>query len=113
MGYTVTLKPSGHCFEVKEGQNILQAGLDAGFMMPYRCRPGVCRTCRGTLREGRVDYGAVHPTSLPDSDKAKGYALLCQARPLSDLVVEVRELEGMAGIRPRGISCRLGEAARP
>src|ERR1051326_2043492 len=95
MGYNVTLKPSDHRFEVKEGQSVLQAGLDAGFMMPYSCRTGVCRTCRGTVREGSVDYGAVHPTYLPDSDKAKGFALLCQARPLSGLVVVVRELEGM------------------
>ena len=85
MGHNVTLKPSGHSFEAKEGQNILQAGLDAGFMMPYSCRTGVCRTCRGTIKEGKVDYGMVHPTYLPESDKAKGYALLCQAQPLSDL----------------------------
>jgi len=113
MGFTVTLKPSGHRFEVKEGQNVLQAGLDAGFMMPYSCRTGVCRTCRGTVREGRVDYGMVHPTYLPDVDKAKGYALLCQAQPLSDLVVEVRELEGLAGIRPRLIPCRIEKLERP
>src|SRR5262249_34150174 len=98
MGYHVTLKPSGHRFEVKEGQNAPPAGLDAGLLSPYGWRTGVCRTCRGTVREGSVDYGAVHPTYLPESDKAKGFALLCQARPLSDLVVEVRELEGMAGI---------------
>src|SRR5258705_11303328 len=113
MGYNVTMNPGGHRFEVKEGQNILQAGLDAGCMMPYSCRTGVCRTCRGTVREGRVDYGAVHPTYLPDSDKAKGFALLCQARPLSDVVVEVRELEGMAGIRPRMIPCRGEKLERP
>src|SRR2546430_15572198 len=101
MEHRVTLNPSGHGFEVPEGLSILQAGLDAGFMMPYSCRTGVCRTCRGTLLEGKVDYGAVHPTYLPDSDKAKGYALLCQAKPLSDVVVEVHELAGMAGIRPR------------
>src|SRR5205814_2097380 len=69
MGHRVTLKPSAHSFEVPEGQSILQAGLDAGFMMPYSCRTGVCRTCRGTLLEGRVDYGAVHPTYLPDTDQ--------------------------------------------
>src|SRR5437867_660051 len=113
MGHRVTLKPSGHGFEVAEGQNILQAGLDAGFMMPYSCRTGVCRTCRGTLLEGKVDYGAVHPTYLPDSDKAKGYALLCQAKPLSDIVVEVHELAGMAGIRPRKIPCRVERIERP
>ncbi len=113
MGHRVTLKPSAHSFEVPEGQSILQAGLDAGFMMPYSCRTGVCRTCRGTLLEGRVDYGAVHPTYLPDSDKAKGYALLCQAKPLSDVVVEVHELAGVAGIRPRKIPCRVEKIERP
>jgi|SRR5438445_2204887 len=113
MRHRVTLKPSGHGFEVAEGQNILQAGLDAGLQMPYSCRTGVCRTCRGTLLEGKVDYGAVHPTYLPDSDKAKGYALLCQAKPLSDVVVELRELEGMAGIRPRMIPCRVEKIERP
>ena len=39
----VTLQPSGHSFEVAEGQNIVQAGLDAGFSMPYSCRTGVCK----------------------------------------------------------------------
>ncbi|HXM83378.1 MAG TPA: CDP-6-deoxy-delta-3,4-glucoseen reductase [Burkholderiales bacterium] len=113
MTHKVTLNPSGHSFEVAEGQNILQAGLDAGFMMPYSCRTGVCRTCRGTLLEGKVDYGAVHPTYLPDGDKAKGYALLCQAKPLSEVVVEVHELAGMAGIRPRKLPCRVERIERP
>src|SRR6267142_2625896 len=64
MGYNVTLKPSGHRFEVKEGQNILQAGLDAGCMMPYSCRTGVCRTCRGTVREGEAMAG-IRPRMIP------------------------------------------------
>ena len=110
MTHRVTLKPSGHNYEVPEGLNVLQAGLDAGFMLPYSCRSGVCRTCRGTILEGKVDYGAVHPTYLPDSDRAKGYALLCQAKPLSDLVIEVREVKGM---RPRIIPCRVERLEKP
>jgi len=110
MGFTVTLKPSGHTFEVPEGQNVLQAGLGAGHMLPYSCRAGVCRTCRGTILDGKVDYGLVHETYLPDADKAKGYALLCQAKPLSDLVVEVREVQG---VRPRTIPCRVERLEKP
>jgi len=110
MGFTVTLKPSGHTFEVPEGQNVLQAGLGAGHMLPYSCRAGVCRTCRGTILEGKVDYGLVHETYLPETDKAKGYALLCQAKPLSDLVVEVREVQG---VRPRTIPCRVERLEKP
>src|SRR5260370_21090596 len=94
MAYRVTLMPSGHTYEVEEGKSVLQAGLDAGHMLPYSCRAGVCRTCRGTILEGKVDYGAVHATYLPDVDKAKGYALLCQAKPLTDVTIEVREVHG-------------------
>jgi len=110
MAYRVTLKPSGHTYEVEEGKNVLQAGLEAGHMMPYSCRAGVCRTCRGTILEGKVDYGLVHETYLPESDKAKGYALLCQAKPLSDLVVEVREVQG---VRPKIIPCRVEKLEKP
>ena len=58
-------------------------------MLPYSCRAGVCRTCRGTILEGKVDYGRVHDVS--SGERCEGYALLCQATPLSDLVLEVRE----------------------
>src|SRR5437016_56614 len=110
MAHRVTLRPSGHSYDVEEGKTVLQAGLDAGYMLPYSCRAGVCRTCRGTIVEGSVDYGAVHATYLPDSDKAKGYALLCQAKPLSDLTVEVREVHG---VRPRIIPCRVERLEKP
>ncbi|HEY6821351.1 MAG TPA: CDP-6-deoxy-delta-3,4-glucoseen reductase [Burkholderiales bacterium] len=110
MTHRITLKPSGHSYEVDEGKTILQAGLDAGYMLPYSCRAGVCRTCRGTIIEGKVDYGAVHDTYLPESDKAKGYALLCQAKPLSDLTVEVHEVHG---VRPRIIPCRVERLDKP
>jgi CDP-4-dehydro-6-deoxyglucose reductase, E3 len=110
MSHRVTLKPSGHTYEVEEGKTILQAGLDAGHMLPYSCRAGVCRTCRGTVVEGKVDYGLAHETYLPQTDRDKGYALLCQAKPLSDLVVEVREVHG---VRPRIIPCRVEKLDKP
>src|ERR671936_2541252 len=113
MGHRVTLKPSGHSYEVLDGKTVLQAGLDAGYELPYSCREGVCRTCRGTIREGSVDYGHVSPRYLPEDDKAKGYALLCQAKPLADLVVEVRELAGLHGIRPKIMPARVERLDKP
>jgi CDP-4-dehydro-6-deoxyglucose reductase len=110
MPHRVTLEPSGHSYEVQDGQTVLQAGLEAGFMMPYSCRSGICTTCRGTVLEGKVDYGTVHPNSLPDSDKAKGFALLCQAKPLSDLVIRVREVESAP---PRTVPCRVERLEKP
>jgi len=110
--HKVTLQPSGHTFEVPEGTSILAAGLKAKLSMPYSCKTGVCRTCRGVIKEGTVDYGMVHPNYLPDSDKAKGYALLCQAKPLSDLTIELHELEGLAGIEPRVAPGRIAKMER-
>src|SRR3954462_39109 len=103
MPHRVTLKPSGHSFEVPDGKTVLQAGLDAGLELPYSCREGVWRTCRGTTKEATVDYGHVSPRYLPEDDKAKGFALLCQAKRLADLVDEARELAGLHGIRPEGL----------
>jgi len=113
MAHRVTLKPSGHSFEVPEGKTVLQAGLDAGYELPYSCREGVCRTCRGTIKEGSVDYGHVSPRYLSEDDKAKGYALLCQAKPLADLSVEVRELAGLHGIRPKILPARVERLDKP
>jgi CDP-4-dehydro-6-deoxyglucose reductase len=56
---------------------------------------GCCRTCRGRILEGSVDHGLVLPIYLSETDKEAGYALLCQASPLSDLVVEVDELPAL------------------
>jgi CDP-4-dehydro-6-deoxyglucose reductase len=113
MSFRIELKPSGNAFQVEPGEPILRSGLDAGFSMPYSCQTGVCKTCRGRILEGQVDYGMVHPTYLTDTDKAGGYALLCQASPLSDLVIEVREVGGLENIRPQIVPCRVLKIQRP
>jgi CDP-4-dehydro-6-deoxyglucose reductase len=41
---------------------------------------------------GRVDLGHAHPAYLPQDQRDDGYALLCQATALSDVVIEVDEL---------------------
>jgi CDP-4-dehydro-6-deoxyglucose reductase len=76
MAFKIELQPSGHSFEVPPDKTVLLAGLEAGFHMPYSCRVGTCRTCRGTIKSGRVDYGDVRPTYLPDIDKAKASVIL-------------------------------------
>ena len=68
MTHKVTLQPSGHQFEVPDGVTILDAGLKAKFFMPYSCRMGTCRTCRGVMEEGTVDSGFVHPHCLSEAD---------------------------------------------
>ena len=112
MAFEVVLEPSGKRFTVQEGSTILKAGHDADIRLPYSCRAGACRTCRGLIVEGQVDYGHVHPTYLPIEEREQGYALLCQAQPLSNLVVKVQELDIMGSIRARVSPGRVKEMRR-
>jgi propane monooxygenase reductase subunit len=44
------------------------------------------------LIDGDVDFGKVSPYSLSENEKEEGWALLCQARALSDLVIRDLDL---------------------
>lgn len=92
MSFTVTLRPSGHSFEVDDDERILEAALREGFAFPYGCRNGACRSCLGRLIEGEVDYGPRKPPGLSAQDIESGKVLCCQAVPLSDLELEVRDI---------------------
>lgn len=112
MSFEVTLAPSGRQFVVAEGQTVLKASHDAGIAIPYSCRAGACRTCRGRVLEGQVNHGHVHPAYLTPEERAQGYTLLCQAQPLSSVVIEIAELDVMASIRTRVTPGRVVELRR-
>ncbi|AJE44876.1 CDP-6-deoxy-delta-3,4-glucoseen reductase [Celeribacter indicus] len=106
MSFRVELEPSGATFEVEEGQSILNAALESGHQLAYSCRRGTCATCKCKITSGKVDYGEYIAAMLPESQKAEGYALLCQAKPLSDLTIEATELTLQAQA-PKVIPCRV------
>lgn len=107
MTYQVVLKSSGNCYPAEEGETLLAAGMRAGFFMPYSCRSGACSTCKGRVLEGQVDYGNVFETALPMDERARGYALMCMAKPLSNVTIEVNELVGTAPIKAATYPCRV------
>jgi ferredoxin-NADP reductase len=53
-GGTIAFKVSACETECDGGTPILVAGEEAGLELPYGCREGICHTCVGTLRSGRV-----------------------------------------------------------
>jgi CDP-4-dehydro-6-deoxyglucose reductase, E3 len=106
MGFRVTLRPSGHSYEVPSGKSVLTGALEAGFNLPYSCRAGGCTTCRGRVIDGKIDHDRSADIYLPQSARDEGYALLCQAKPLSDLVIEAKELL-LHLAQPRLVPCRV------
>lgn len=73
--------------EVSGEEPLLDALEAAGLRLPYGCRYGACITCAARLLDGTVDQS--EGTALKPAQKAKGYVLLCIARPRSDCVIEV------------------------
>ena len=112
MTHRVTIKPSNHAFETREDDTVLEAALREGFVLAYGCRNGACGTCKGKVLEGLVDYGKYQDTALNDAEKAQGYALFCQAKPLSDLVIESREISAIKDIPVRTLPCRVQKMDR-
>lgn len=107
MSHQVTLKPSNHSFSVEAGETVLSAAIEAGFNLPYGCRNGACGACKGKVVTGEVEHGDHQPTALTEAEKDIGQALFCCARPLSDLVIECREVTADNGIRPRILPARV------
>src|ERR1700745_438042 len=107
MPFEITIKPSEHSFACDDGETVLAAAMRADLMIPYGCRNGACGTCKGRILEGSVDYGAHQPGTLTETEKARGLALFCVAKPKAPLAIEVREVRRAGDIQIRRLPCRV------
>jgi len=110
--HSVTIQPSGHQFQVEEGEAVLAAALRQGFVLPYGCKNGACGSCKGRIHAGTVDYGVYQAKALTDEEKAQGKALFCQAKPLTDLVIEARTIGAAKDIQVKTLPCRVQKMER-
>lgn len=112
MSHRITIEPSGHQFDVEPGNTLLRAALEAGIHLPYGCRNGACGACKGRVVAGEVDRGLYTEGALSEAELAAGYALFCCARPLSDLVIESREVGAVRDIPVKTLPCRVQKMQR-
>ena len=112
MPFQITIQPSGHNCTAAEGMPILRAALDAGLILPYGCRNGACGACKGRVISGKIDYGFAEASALSEEDKAAGLALFCCAKPLTDLVIECRELAADSDFPVRTLPARVQKLER-
>jgi CDP-4-dehydro-6-deoxyglucose reductase len=110
--HSVTIQPSGQHIEVEAGEAILAAALRQGLVLPYGCKNGACGSCKGKIVSGTVDYGVYQPKALTDAEKSAGKALFCQAKPLSDMVIEARTVGAVKGIEVKTLPCRVQKMER-
>src|SRR5207302_10574392 len=112
MTHQVTIRNTGHRFPAQDGSTILQSAFNAGLVLPYGCRDGACGSCKGKLVEGSIDYGRYSEKALSAQERAQGYALFCQAKPLSDVAIEAREVRKAGDIQARKLPARVQKLER-
>lgn len=106
MDYRVVVKGSGHQFAVAPDESILEAALRQGVNLPYGCRNGACGACKAEVTAGSVDLDGAELSALGEDERAQGFALLCCARPLSDVEIVSREFAA-AAIPARTLPTRI------
>lgn len=105
----VIIQSSGHTFDVRPSQTVLEAAIEAGVNLPYGCRNGSCGSCKGKVITGQVAHDDYQSSAMSDADLASGHALFCCARPLEDLVIECREGVSIGGVKPRILPARVSK----
>jgi CDP-4-dehydro-6-deoxyglucose reductase len=63
----------------------------------------------GTVTAGSVDYPKGPPAALTATAAAQQQALFCQARPASDLTIQIREVDVARDIEVRTLPCRVNK----
>jgi CDP-4-dehydro-6-deoxyglucose reductase, E3 len=106
MSYTVTIHPTGHQFDVEEGETILDAAMRQNIDLPYGCRGGACGSCAGYIVKGEVHYDD-EPIALDDEMKANKQALFCSAKTTADLEISIDEIEGLDAIEIKQFGCHV------
>lgn len=74
--------------EVPSGKTILKAALENGLPIAYSCQAGICSTCVGVCKGGKVHMS--NNQVLTDNEVKAGLILTCVSYPTTDgVVIEV------------------------
>ena len=103
----VRVLPSGKEFAARADEPVLTAALREHFNLPHSCKSGSCGTCRVRVISGNYQYPHGRPLGISAGEEAAGHALICQARALEDLVIEIHEIRHVTDVEIRELPCRV------
>lgn len=100
----VAILPSGARFTARPAETVLSAAMRAGFRYRFGCRRGGCGICKVRLILGEVRYERPIASSvLSEEERAVGVCLSCRAVPITDIIVELQEGDGLRQASPFGL----------
>lgn len=93
-------------------ETVADASFRAGINIPMDCRDGACGTCKCHVESGDFDAGSYIDDALTEQEFARGYALACQIRPASDLVISVAASSAACRIKSQAVPATLAAVER-
>ena len=90
--FQITVQPSGRAFSANADEAILAAAIRSGVGLPYGCKDGACGSCKCKKISGAVHHGEHQSKALTADEEAAGFVLTCCAHPLTDVVLESRQV---------------------
>jgi CDP-4-dehydro-6-deoxyglucose reductase len=106
--HQITLLPMGEVLPCTPGETVLSAILRSGARVFFGCTGGGCGVCKMRLISGHLGYGRCSAAALSEEEKREGFFLSCQARPLSDLTVQLTETN-----KYRKVATFFGQPPKP
>jgi CDP-4-dehydro-6-deoxyglucose reductase len=108
----ITLVPTGQTFTADPSESVLTAALRAGLNLPHSCKGGHCASCLARVLAGSFAYPGPTPAGITEEEARDGFALLCEARAVSDLRVETREVRPAPDVEVKSLPCRIERMER-
>lgn len=109
MSFKIRLKPSNHQFELDGKETILRAGMLSGLNLAHNCMNGSCGNCLARLVDGEIEQIRHHDYALTPQQKQNREFLTCCHRPVTDLVLEMQELDTVQEIPYQEITVKVSK----
>lgn len=110
MSFNIRVLPSCHQFELEGKETILRAGMRSGLNLAHNCMNGSCGKCLAKLVDGEIEQTRHHDYALTPQQKQNGQFLTCCHQPLTDLVLEMHELDTVQEIPYQEVSAKVSRA---
>lgn len=83
-----------------EDQTVADAAYQSKINIPFDCRDGACGTCKAFCESGDFDEGDFVDDAMTQDELDNGFCLPCQAKPRSDMVLQIRTTSVLAKTGP-------------
>ncbi|MDU7588530.1 MAG: CDP-6-deoxy-delta-3,4-glucoseen reductase [Acidovorax sp.] len=110
--FQITVQPSGRGFQANGGESILAAAIQHGVGLPYGCKDGACGSCKCKKLSGSVVHGEHQQKALSTEEEEAGFVLTCCAQPLTDVVLESRQVTDESAYPIKKLPVRVAALTR-